>query len=349
MVHFLIASRRPRDSNTSMALEQYIALNMMQDIGPVRVRSLMEHLGSISAIFEAGVDDLARAPKMGLETARRLVEQRGRVNPAVEREKAEAMGARILCPEDADYPEALRQIHDPPLALYVLGTLDKADRHAIAVVGTRRCSHYGRTAADRLAFQLAKQGYTVVSGLARGIDTAAHEGALKGGGRTLAVLGSALDQVYPAENAALAEKIAKQGAVLSEFPLGTAPGRTTFPMRNRIVSGLCKGVLVVEASRESGTMITVDEATSQGRLIFAVVGGHSKCTTRERIKMYHLDLGHKAPGTTGNHPRRPHAWPTRSRWTFKPRYATCSAADGRFGASPANSGCTATRCAGTPA
>ena len=255
-----------------MSLEHYVALNMMQDIGPVRVRGLMETLGSLEAIFAAPAAELAAAPRMGLETARRFIEQRKTVNAARELDRAEALGLRVLCPLDEAYPEALKQIHDPPLALYVKGTLTSADRHGIAVIGTRRCSHYGRQAADRLAFQLAKQGYTVVSGLARGIDTAAHEGALKGGGRTLAVLGSGMDCLYPAENAALAEKISGQGALLSEFPLGTAPGRTTFPMRNRIVSGLSKGVLVVEASKESGTMITVDEATSQGRLIFAVPG-----------------------------------------------------------------------------
>ncbi len=252
--------------------EAYIVLNMMEDIGPVRVRALMDVLGSAAAIHEAGLEDLIRANGVGRELARRILEQREEKNPAEELARAEKLGARVITPLDEDYPEPLKTIHDPPLALYVWGTLEPKDRHAIALVGTRRCSHYGKMVADRLAYQLAQTGFAVISGLARGIDWAAHEGALKGGGRTVAVLGSALDRMYPPESQALAERIADQGAVISEFPLGTAPGRTTFPMRNRIVSGLSMGVVVVEAAHKSGALITAHEALEQGRAVFAVPG-----------------------------------------------------------------------------
>ncbi|MEM7396855.1 MAG: DNA-processing protein DprA, partial [Verrucomicrobiota bacterium] len=152
------------------------------------------------------------------------------------------------------------------------GELKKEDKHAIAMVGSRRSTHYGRQTADRLAFQLARAGMTVVSGLARGIDTAAHQGALKSGGRTIAVLGGAMDCLYPAENESLAEEIAESGVVMSEYPLGREPDKTTFPYRNRVVSGLSLGVLVVEAPPRSGSLITADVALEQGRTVFAVPG-----------------------------------------------------------------------------
>ena len=250
----------------------YIALNLMEGIGPVKVRALIAALGSVEAVFEAGNADLLQADGIGPGLAKKILDQVPRLDPAAEEQKADRLGAEIITQLDDDYPEMLKKIHDPPLVLYVLGDLKARDRHSIAVIGSRRVSHYGTQVADRLSFQLAKMGYTVASGLARGIDTAAHMGALKGKGRTIAVLGSALDCLYPTENAQLAEEIADTGAVVSEFPLGTQPGRTTFPMRNRIVSGLSLGVLVVEAAKGSGAMITVDEANAQGRLVFAVPG-----------------------------------------------------------------------------
>ncbi len=173
---------------------------------------------------------------------------------------------------DEDYPEALKQIYDPPLCLYVRGTLEKDDEQSLAIVGTRRASHYGAAQADRLAYQVSKAGFTVVSGLARGIDTVAHKAALKAGGRTLAVLGGAIDKLYPSENRELAEEIVEHGALISEFTLGREPDRTTFPYRNRIVSGLSKGVLVVEAGVNSGAMNTAGQALDQGRSVMAVPG-----------------------------------------------------------------------------
>jgi DNA processing protein len=252
--------------------EAYIALNMFEGIGPVRVRELLSILGSASAILTASREELVQAKGVGMNLAENLLRQVDTMDVEAEIRRAREAGAEIITRADEGYPEALTHIHDPPMALYVKGTLVPEDRHAIAVVGSRRCTHYGIQVADRLSFQLAKQGYTVISGLARGIDAAAHQGAIKGKGRTLAVLGCGIDQVYPAEHAELAEAVRGSGAVISEFPIGFKPSRNSFPQRNRIVSGMSRGVLVVEAALGSGALLTVDEATDQGKLIFAVPG-----------------------------------------------------------------------------
>jgi len=252
--------------------EAYIALNMLDGMGPVRARNLIERLGSPEAVFDAEPEALMEAKGIGQEMAESIVNQRDEINPAEEIEKTEALGGRILTCLDDEYPAALRTIYDPPLALYILGKLVPEDKHAIALVGSRRSSHYGQQTADRLAFQLAKVGYTVISGLARGIDTEAHKGSLKAGGRTIAVLGGALDKIYPPENAGLAEQIAQHGAVISEFTLGREPDKTTFPYRNRVVSGMSMGVVVVEAPFKSGSLITAEQAMDQGRSVFAVPG-----------------------------------------------------------------------------
>jgi DNA processing protein len=178
----------------------------------------------------------------------------------------------LLTIEDEAYPPSLREIHDPPFLLYIKGEILERDRHAVAVVGSRRATHYGRESARRLSFQLAHAGVTIISGLARGIDTAAHEAALAAGGRTIAVLGSGIGELYPPENAALAEKIAGSGAVVSEFPVLYLPDRQSFPLRNRIVSGMSDGILVVEAPSRSGALITANQAMDQGRNVYAVPG-----------------------------------------------------------------------------
>jgi hypothetical protein len=182
------------------ARDAYIALNLFEGIGPVRVRALLDVLGSPARIFEAGLDELLQAKGVGRGVAESLIAQRAKVDVAAEIRRAADVGASIVTQADPEYPAALKHIHDPPLALYVRGRFDPKDAHAIAVVGSRRCTHYGTSVADRLSFQLAKQGYTVVSGLALGIDAAAHQGALKGGGRTIAVQGCGIDQVYPSEH-----------------------------------------------------------------------------------------------------------------------------------------------------
>jgi len=245
---------------------------MMERIGPVGVRALVTVLGSASAIFDASSTALQQADGIGPELAAALIRQRDGVPLAEELARAEDTGTRLITPLDDEYPEGLRQIHDPPLALYIRGRLRPTDREAVAVVGTRRATHYGMDSARKLSHQLGKAGICVLSGLALGIDTAAHEGALRSGGRTVAVIGSGFDHLYPTENEGLAQRIAEQGAVMTEFPFARKPDKTTFPMRNRIVSGMSKGVLVIEAGRRSGAEITANQALAQGRSVFAVPG-----------------------------------------------------------------------------
>ena len=252
--------------------EAYIVLNRIEGIGPVRTRALVEALGSPEAVLSAPETALAAVRGVGPKVAANIVSQRNEMDAGREEAAAAKLGARLVTPVDAEYPAPLKTIYDPPLCLYVRGTLDKKDEQALAVVGTRRASHYGAAQADRLAYLAAKAGFTIVSGLARGIDTVAHKAALKAGGRTLAVLGGAMDKLYPPENRELAEEIARNGALISEFPMGREPDRTTFPYRNRIVSGLSKGVLVVEAGLASGAMNTAEQALEQGRSVLAVPG-----------------------------------------------------------------------------
>lgn len=252
--------------------QAYILLNMLSQVGPVRVRNLVERFGSAAAIFNAGESDLLEVRGIGPETARAIREAPAKLHPEKEERAVRALGGEIITRVDAAYPELLRRIPDPPLALYVLGTLEHSDRHTLAVVGSRRCTFYGRQVAERFSFWLARAGLTIVSGLARGIDACAHRAALKAGGRTIAVLGSGLDRIYPPESEELAHQIVTQGAVVSEYPLGREPDKTTFPYRNRVISGLSRGVLVVEAGPGSGALITADAALSQGRPVFAVPG-----------------------------------------------------------------------------
>jgi DNA processing protein len=252
--------------------EAYIALNRMEGVGPATVRALIDALGSPSAVFDPEVTGFQSVEKIGPKLSESILAQRNRVDPQAEIEKAESLGIRIITSLDVEYPDALKAIYDPPLALYVRGALLPKDRHALGMVGSRKCTHYGLSVADRLSYQLAQTGFTVVSGLARGIDSAAHEGALKAKGRTIAVLGSAIDQLYPPENAELADAIAQSGAVISEYPLGRQADRMTFPYRNRIISGLSMGIIVVESGAKSGSLHTADAATEQGRSVFAVPG-----------------------------------------------------------------------------
>lgn len=252
--------------------DAYIALNMMDKVGPIGVRRLVEVLGSAAAIFSAPRRTLVAVNGVGPDTAGAIERQRDTIDIETEVEAAAQLGARLVTPLDKEYPAALGEIHDPPLALYVRGRFESRDKRAVAVVGTRRLTMYGRDVTARMADGLTRSGVTVVSGLAEGIDAVAHEATLKASGRTIAVIGSGLDCLYPACHDELADRIAERGAVVSEFPLGRRPDRTTFPMRNRIVSGLSMGVLVVEAGARSGALITVRMALEQGRTVFAVPG-----------------------------------------------------------------------------
>jgi DNA processing protein len=253
--------------------EALIALNMLPKIGPVRVRRLMDHFGAAGKVLAQSQDKLMAVQGIGAETAGIISDWENRIDLAAELSEVDRRGLSILTLEDQEYPEALRQSYDPPLALYVWGELSPRDCHALAIVGSRKTSHYGIQTARQFGFQLATSGFTIVSGLARGIDTHAHEGAVAANGRTIAVIGSGLGQVYPPENMALAEKIASgYGAVVSEFPLNTSPSKKTFPMRNRIVAAWSRAVVVVECPEWSGARITANLAGELGRPIYAVPG-----------------------------------------------------------------------------
>jgi DNA processing protein len=253
--------------------EAYIALNMVDGVGPIRVRALRDRFGEPQAVLAASKTELMQVEGVGEEVARSITSWREKVDLDAEVQRIEKSGVRVVCRDDAEYPKNLREIYDPPLVLYVKGTLTERDALAIAVVGSRRTTLYGQDMARKLAFQLARVGVTVVSGLARGIDTAAHNGALQAKGRTVAVIGCGIDVVYPAENKKLADEIvAKDGAVVTEFPFGVQPDRQNFPMRNRIISGWSLGVVVVEANLKSGALITANQAGEQGRQVFAVPG-----------------------------------------------------------------------------
>jgi DNA processing protein len=234
---------------------------------------MAERFGSLAAVFDASENDLLSVQGVGLERARLFSQELKKARIDDEMDRADRANVKLVTWVDAAYPTQLKQIADPPMVLYVAGTVETLDRPAIAIVGTRHASVYGREVARQFSYQLAASGYVVVSGLALGIDTEAHTGALQSKGRTVAVLGGALDCLFPRENSGLAREIAlRGGAVVSEYPFGRQPDRQTFPMRNRIVSGLCKGVLVVEAPENSGTMITVNQALEQGRTVMAIPG-----------------------------------------------------------------------------
>lgn len=253
--------------------EAYIALNMIDEIGPVRVRALLDRFETPEAILNASRQDLMQVEGVGEQVAKNVTGWRDAVRLDEELARIEKAGVKVVCREDADYPKNLREIYDPPLVLYVRGTLHERDALAIGIVGSRRTTLYGQEMSRKLAFQLARLGVTVVSGLARGIDTSAHTGALQAKGRTVAVIGCGIDGMYPPENKKLADEIAeKDGAVVTEFPFGVKPDKQNFPMRNRIISGWSLGVVVVEANLKSGSLITAAQAGEQGRHVFAVPG-----------------------------------------------------------------------------
>lgn len=254
-------------------LEALVALNMLPKIGPIRVRRLLSAFGDATAVLGAPLERLLRVDGIGEETAGILHRWQDHADPAAEIAEAATRGIDIVIQSDASYPSPLHEAYDPPLLLYVWGKLEARDRHAIGVVGSRRTTHYGTQAAKKFSYQLAQSGFTIVSGLARGIDTAAHEAAVAAQGRTIAVIGSGLGKLYPPENLALAEKIASgNGAVVSEFPLHTAPDKQTFPMRNRIVAAWSRALLVVECPAWSGSLITANLAVEYGKPVFAVPG-----------------------------------------------------------------------------
>jgi len=254
--------------------EAAIILNMLPQVGPVRVSNMMDRFGSLTAILEANGSELREVEGIGPEVSTVITRWKEYADLDAELALVEKANARVLIQSDEEYPTLLKEIHDPPIVLYILGKLEERDqRSGLGIVGTRKASHYALESTKKLGYQLAYSGLTIYSGLARGIDTAAHQAALAANGRTVAVLGSGLGAIYPEENISLAEKIAAgSGAVLSEFPMATTPTKQTFPKRNRIISGASFGLLVVEAGLKSGALISAREAGEQGRSLYAVPG-----------------------------------------------------------------------------
>jgi len=253
-------------------IEKWLSLIRADGVGPVNFRRLVETLGSIEAVLGASVRQLTKVDGIGEKTAERIVRSRGRFDAAKELDLAAKHGVWLMCLDDPRYPAALRQIYDPPPVLYVKGTVQRQDGLAVAVVGSRRCSQYGMEQANRFAHFLASTGFTVVSGGARGIDSAAHRGALSAKGRTIVVQGCGLAHIFPPENKPLFEQIAENGAIISELPLTYEPLSENFPGRNRIIAGLAMGTLVVEAGLSSGALITAQASLDNNREVMAVPG-----------------------------------------------------------------------------
>jgi len=252
--------------------EALVALNLLDGIGPVRVRQLLQHFGEPAAILGASFHQLCQVHGIGQDTARAIVDWEKTTDLNGELRRCEEFGCRVVTAEDDEYPPTLKEIYDPPLVLYVKGQILPRDRSAVALVGSRHATHYGIETAKRLAFQLAYVGVTVVSGGARGIDTAAHLGALNAKGRTVCVLGTGINLVFPPENRELFERIAAQGALVTQFPFNRPADKQTFPIRNRIIAGMSLGTVVVETAIHGGAMITANFATDYGRQVFAVPG-----------------------------------------------------------------------------
>jgi len=250
-----------------------IAMNRVTGLGAITAKRMAERFGSLAAAFEASESDLRTVVGIGPDRAQQFWSDLQQARADDELARAAKKGVKLVTWEDPGYPALLKQIADPPLVLYVAGSVEALDRPAVAIIGTRRPTVYGRDCARRFGYQLASSGYMVASGLALGIDAEAHTGAVQAKGVSVAVLGGALDRLFPKENAGLARAMIEcGGAVVSEYPFGRQPDRQTFPMRNRIVSGLSRGVLVVEAPFNSGTMITVSQALDQNRSVMAVPG-----------------------------------------------------------------------------
>ena len=261
-------------------LRDLVGMNMTLGVTVADYERLVERLGSHEAVRRASAADLHAAGGIAPRLAREFVRIRSNSDDEEELHQARESGIALVPFTDPGYPALLRRTPAPPLVLYVQGALEPADAVALAIVGTRQPTHYGATQAARLAAGLAARGMTIVSGFARGIDTAAHRGALDGGGRTVAVLGAGLARLYPRENAPLADEVAEHGALVSEFPLHTPPLRPYFPRRNRIVSGLALGVVVIEAGARSGALVTADWALAQGREVLALPGRVDRAQSR---------------------------------------------------------------------
>ena len=249
-----------------------VRLSLVSGVGPLLRKALLERFGTAAAVLAAGKDQLQSVQGIGPKTASRIVAANDEINAELELQIAADHGIDVLIESSDDYPRPLKTIHDPPGVLFRRGQPNAQDEMAVAIVGTRHATRYGLTQAERLAGSLARTGFTVVSGLARGIDAAAHRGALAAGGRTIAVIASGLLEIYPPEHDKLADEVAANGYIVSEAPPRMMPLSGAFPQRNRIISGLTVGTIVVEAAERSGALITARHAYEQGREVFAVPG-----------------------------------------------------------------------------
>lgn len=252
-------------------LRYWVGFSLIPGIGPVKSQRLVDCFGDLGAAWQASPAELSRAG-LDAKTVETIVARRRAIDLDRVMERLDRCHVTAIAMNSPTFPERLRHIYGPPIVLYVKGRLESQDEWAVAVVGTRRATAYGREVTERIVSALARGGVTIVSGLAKGIDSFAHRAALDAGGRTIAVLGSGVDVVYPAENTQLARQVVENGALVSEFPLGTKPDANNFPVRNRIISGLSLGTLVVEAGESSGALFTAGFALDHGREVFAVPG-----------------------------------------------------------------------------
>ena len=252
--------------------EDLLRLSAVPGIGPNKMRALVGHFRSVRKIFRAHVGELSKVAGIDQKITHNIRTFDGKQFAREQLELLDKIHARLITFWDDDYPKQLKEIYDPPAFLFVKGDFVTNDKYSIGIVGTRVPSNYGKRIAEKLTAELSRKGITIVSGLAYGVDTLAHHHALQNGSRTIAVLGSGVDVIYPNENRALANKIVSNGVLLSEFPLGTGPDRTNFPRRNRIICGLSLGIVVIEAGIKSGALITASMALDQNREIFAVPG-----------------------------------------------------------------------------
>lgn len=253
-------------------LKGWIALNMIPGVGSITFMRLVNFFGSPEDALKASIKDLLNVKGLTPAICYSIVDHRNKIDADRELRLIECYNLKVITIKDENYPTNLKSIPDPPPVLYIKGEILPRDSRSISIVGARKATDYGKRVANELSIELALRGFTIVSGMAHGIDSTAHNGAISASGRTLAVMGNGLDIVYPAENVELFKKIVDHGAVISEFPIGTRPKKERFPVRNRIISGLSLGTVVVEASKTSGSLITANLALEQGREVFAVPG-----------------------------------------------------------------------------
>ena len=251
---------------------EWLALSMIEGMGNITFRNLLDRFETPERIFRASKSELEKTEGLRRKSAQDIIRKNFSRDPEDELRKIRNLGIKVITFHDQAYPALLKEIHDPPMVLYMKGLEIPSGISFIGIVGSRNPTHYGSKAAEEISQGLARRGLGIVSGMAKGIDSSAHWGCLCGKGFTVAVLGTGLDRIYPASNKKLYSEIVKKGVVLSEFPIGTPPAPNNFPMRNRIISGLSRGITVVEATKNSGSLITASLALDQGREVFAVPG-----------------------------------------------------------------------------